>query len=263
MKETNLFKLFPFIIIAIILIAVFFVNNKKEPLVEQIEDIPTENLSNIPLATNLQNIDIIDTINTYSTSSDVVEIRQGSLEKLDEIKKAQPLLIYNEKENTEEIIVLAKSYGVGMIGFNLEDAKMSCEQLAQKEKEAYTLAKENGLFFVFAPIALHVEKCGFELAKNADAIAIQLRNYQLRDNFEELVTEIIDNIKQSNPNIKIWIQLDVNPRDPNNPEVRKGISSEEVLREIEVLEEYVDLVSIFYPTNDISVVKEVYTDLRK
>lgn len=150
-----------------------------------------------------------------------------------------------------------------MIGYNLEDAHMTLDELVEKEKAAYALAKENDLFFVFAPLAIHVEKYGADLAKNADAIAIQLRNYQLGENFSDKVKDISSNIRSSNPDIEIWVQLDVNVRVAGKQNIRQGLSGQEIIDQINQIKDYVDLISIYYPRNDASVVREVFVELRK
>src|SRR4030066_703214 len=149
-----------------------------------------------------------------------------------------------------------------MIGYNLEDAQMTSDELVEKEKAAYTIAKENGLFFIFAPLAIHAEKYGADLAKNADAIAIQLRNYQLMENFTDKVKDIATNIRSSNPDIEVWVQLDVNARVQGKQDIRQSLSSQEIIDQINQIKNYVALISINYLRNDASVAQEVFAELR-
>lgn len=173
------------------------------------------------------------------------------------------MLIYGKNNDQTESFNLAKKYGIQIIGYNLEDSAITREDLVKKEIEAYTLAKQNGLFYAFAPLAIHAEKYGADLAKNADAVAIQLRNYQLQTDFQKKVREMVANIKNSNPKVEVWVQLDVNPRIPGNQNQRKSLSSEEMLQEIKLIENDVDLIDIYYPPNDASVVNEIFTELRR
>jgi hypothetical protein len=202
-------------------------------------------------------------LNKYAKANDVIEVRAGELDKLSSIKTGTPLLIYGKNDNQVESFSLAKKYGIMIIGYNLEDSKITREELIEKEKAAYTLAKENGLFYVFCPLAIHAEKYGADLAKNADAVVIQLRNYQLMEDFADKVKEMAANTRSINPNVEVWVQLDVNPRAPGNSNKHQSLNSEKMLQQIKLIENDVDLIAIYYPPKDALVVSEVFTLLRK
>ncbi|OGM08735.1 hypothetical protein A2W13_00875 [Candidatus Woesebacteria bacterium RBG_16_36_11] len=263
MKKFNLTKILLLLAITsasiIILFEVThpFLNTSKVGLVS------TGNSYSVRLATNISNDGMVAVLNKYAKLDDVIEVRAGEIDKLNSVQNGSPLLIYGKNDDQTKAFSLAKEYGIKMIGYNLEDAQMTSDELVEKEKAAYTIAKENGLFFIFAPLAIHAEKYGADLAKNADAIAIQLRNYQLMENFTDKVKDIATNIRSSNPDIEIWVQLDVNARVQGNQNTRQSLSRQEIIEEINQIQDYVDLISIYYPRNDASVAQEVFAELRK
>lgn len=261
--KKSAFNLALLMLALIILVVLFFIiktgQNDKKPV-----DVSSAKSSkSVRLATNLQDKSLIEILNQYAKPDDVIEIRAREIDKLSLITTGTPLLIYGKNDNQIESFNLAKKYGVKIIGHNLEDSKISREELVEKEKEAYELAKKNGLTYVFAPLAIHAEKYGADLAKNADAVVIQLRNYQLQENFAEKVKQMAANIKDSNPSTEVWVQLDVNPRVPGNPNKRQSLQSEEMLQQVKLIENEVDLISIYYSPNDSSVARETFIKLRQ
>src|SRR4030065_2386746 len=194
MKNNNLIKIFLFIILILILFLFIRQTNKKSTLDPNLSN-PTapDKPSSIRIATNLQNENIVDTLNKYANADDIIEVRAREVNKLNSIKIGKPLLIYGKNDDQQESFKTAILNNIKIIGYNLEDARISKDELVNKEKEAYEVAKENGLFYVFAPLAIHAEKYGAELGQNADAVVIQLRNYQLMDNFSEKVKEMSEN----------------------------------------------------------------------
>lgn len=273
MKNFNQNKTWLFLAITTTIIVLFVVVIYPSLNTDTVDLVSTENSQdesdddnnndNVRLATNVSNNDMVTVLNKYAKPNDVIEVRAGEIEKLNSIQNGIPLLIYGKNDDQSKVYSLIKPYEIKMIGYNLENAQMTLEELVEKEKAAFMLAKENDLFFIFAPLAIHAEKYGAELAKNADAIAIQLRNYQLMENFADKVKEMSLNIRSSNPDIEVWVQLDVNARIGRDPNMRQSLSSQEILDQINQIKEYVDLISIFYPPNDSSVVQEVFTELRK
>lgn len=262
MEKINLNKAWLLLAIALVIILLLgvtylFFNAGKVGLV------PTGNSDNVRLATSVSNDDMVAVLDKYAKPDDVIEVRSGDIGKLDPIQNGSPLLIYGKNDNQSEMYSLAKEKGLKMIGYNLEGVQMTLDELVQKEKAAYMLAKENDLFFVFAPLAVHAEKYGADLAKNADAIAVQLRNYQLEENFADKVKDISSNIRSSNPDIEVWVQLDVNPRVQRKQNMRQSLSSQEIIDQINQIRDYVDLISIYYPRDDASVAQKVFIELRK
>lgn len=256
MKKFEFFILF-FIASIIFLSASLLLKTRKN------SDAPNSKSNIYKLSTNIQNDDIIEVLNRYIAKNDIFEIRARHLDKLNLIKSGTPAFIYGKNDNQTDSFELAKKYGIKIIIYNLEDLKISYEELIEKEKLANELSKTHNLFYVFAPLAIHAEKYGADLAKNADAIAIQLRNYQLMDNFAQRVSEMSEEIRHSNPKVEVWVQLDVNPYISVGSSKRRSLSSGEILNEIKSIENYVDLISIYYPPDNISVVSEIFAELRK
>jgi len=261
--KKNIFILVLVTIIIILLSFIFLEIKTEQNNINHNNNYSRVTSDSIRLSTNIQDNTLIDILNKYAKSDDIIEIRAREIEKLDLIKKGAPMLIYGKNDNQTESFNLAKKYGVEIIGYNLEDSKITKDELIEKEKENYTLAKNEGFFYAFAPLAIHAEKYGADLAKNADAVVIQLRNYQLMDNFADKVKDMTDNIKNSNPDVEVWVQLDVNPRIPGNNKERQSLNIQELLNQIELIQNYVDLISLYYPPNDSTVIIEVFRQLRQ
>ena len=81
--------------------------------------------------------------------------------------------------------------------------------------------------------------------------------------FATKVKGIVAALKQSNPSVEVWIQLDVNPRIPDTQGQKKSITADEMIREINLISDQVEVIDIFYPRNDLSVVEAVITRLRQ
>ena len=83
------------------------------------------------------------------------------------------------------------------------------------------------------------------------------------ENFPEKVEELVSGIKKSNPEVKVWVQLDINPRVPESKKDHQSLSSEEIVKQISEINEFVDLVALYYPPGQSQVVQQVITKLRK
>jgi len=93
--------------------------------------------------------------------------------------------------------------------------------------------------------------------KDQKVIRIELRDKG------KVISEMSEEIRHSNPKVEVWVQLDVNPYISVGSSKRRSLSSDEILNEIKSIENYVDLISIYYPPDNISVVSEIFAELRK
>jgi hypothetical protein len=67
---------------------------------------------------------------------------------------------------------------------------------------------------------------------------------------------LIDGIKSANPNVKVWVQVSVNP--PH----KQQILPEEVIHDIQLVADSADLIWIFFAPNKVNVMEEVFKNLR-
>lgn len=235
-----------------------FLEREKERITKPASAVTT---GSARLAIPAQDKDIIEIFNRYANSDDVIQVRPKGIGNLSLVQTGIPILIFDKHDDLTKIIELAKENGIEVIGYNLEDVKLSKEQLLKQEKEVYKLAKENGLKYIFAPLARHVVDWGADLAKNADGIAIQLRNFQLQKDFEERVEKLIAEMRASNPEIEIRAQLDTVPNVPEDPRQRRQLSVKELLKQVRVVENKVDVLS-FFSRDEVLIIEEVFKELR-
>jgi hypothetical protein len=220
----------------------------------------------IKLSTNPLNPAIIEIFNKYADSEDIIGVRPEKIDILNSFKTGKPMLVFGKRDDPEEMIDLAKQKGIKTIGYNYENSRITKEELLEQQIKVYQLTKENGLKYVFGPLAIHVVRYGAELAENTDAIMIQLRNFQLQDDFEKEVESLITEMKRVNPEIEIWVQIDVTPNLPKDSEKAQPTqvkqTTEELLRQIEAIEDQVDVVSIWYDRDELEVTEEIFKEMR-
>jgi len=214
---------------------------------------PDFNKDNIIISLPLFDKSFIKRFNSFLTENDRVEVRSKNIEFLNEINNGVPVLLFGKKDDPEEIIKLAKKLGIKKVGYNLEKLSLSKQQLLDKQKEVYLLAQKNNLEYSFGPMAIHILKYNKEpdLAVNSDGVMIQLRNFQLQQDFPKQVKQIVENLKKANPDMEIQVQIDISPNDPST---RKAVllSKDVLIKQIEMLknEVEIDLVSFWVTPND-------------
>jgi hypothetical protein len=262
MKKSVIFR---FLVIALLVLSVGCtkINNRQNDIVTPPLPPGTKYPTEVRLATNIQNADIIPILNKYARPTDIIEVRKIHLPNLASMQAGTILYMYGKNDDQTEAFQLAKEHNIKIIAFNLEDAAMTKEELVAKETQAYELAKAENLTYGFAPLAIHCLRYGSDLAQHADIIAIQLRNWQLMSNFSDEVRAITSKMRAANPNIEIWGQLDVNPRIPGTSDQRQSIDSDEIIREINLIKDDIDVMDIYYPPKDATVAGEVFIKLRQ
>ena len=143
---------------------------------ESVTPTSTTTSGSFRLATSLGNSQIVGVISKYFQPDDIIDVRSTDLGSLTTTLPGKPMLIYGKNDSESEALQQASQYHLTMIGYNLEQASLSQEELVEKESAAYAKAKAAGLFFIFAPLAIHVEKYGAVLSPHADAFVLQARN---------------------------------------------------------------------------------------
>ncbi len=154
------------------------------------------------------------------------------------------------------IISEAKAIGITMLGYNLEKA-LPKEDLISKEREMQRIAGENDLLFAFGPTLLKLERYYDDFARYADVIILQSQRYQTTEEYEERVEGLIERIRADNPEVKVWVQVSVNP-----PE-KRDVTPDEVLSDIPLVADKADLILIFFRPKTASVMEEVFKRLRQ
>ncbi len=96
---------------------------------------PTVAVKDTRLGIPAQNKDVIEFFNRYADSDDIIQFRRKNIDLLDSVKTGNPILIFGRGDNPTEIIELAKQKGIKTIGYNLEDVKLTKEELIEQEKK--------------------------------------------------------------------------------------------------------------------------------
>jgi hypothetical protein len=149
----------------------------------------------------------------------------------------------------------AKSSGVTILGYDLEEA-IPKEELISREEEMQTAAGKNELLYVFGPTLLKLENFYDDFARHADAILLQSQHYQTNQEYEDQVEGLIEKIKSSNPDVQVWVQVSVNPR------ANRNITADEVIDEIQLIADRADLIWIYYVPKSAPTMEEIFKKLR-
>jgi hypothetical protein len=221
---------------------------------------PAEETLSIPLANGIWDADNVTVFNRYAREQDVIAARTPFLDLLGdvEIGHKMVLLAPRDEEGTDipSVIAEAKTKGVTMLGYNLETA-LPKEDLVSKEKEMQSVAGAHGLQYAFAPTLLKLTKHYDDFVRHADIIVLQSQRFQTRGDYEERVEELIAKIRSANPEVKVWVQVSVNP-----PE-KRSVTPDEVIDNIQRIADQADLIWIFFAPKRASVMEEVFKRLRQ
>jgi len=214
----------------------------------------------IPLAIGIQDSDNVAFFNRYAREQDVIAARSAFMDLLKDVEIGQKMLMLSPRDepltDVGPLISEAKAIGITMLGYNLETALMR-EELVGGEIEMQRLANENELSYAFGPTLLKLSQYYDDFARHADILVLQSQRYQTTPEYEATVEELIDKIKSVNPEVKVWVQVSVNP--PEKPDV----TLEEVIRDIQLVADKADLIWIYFGPNTAPMMEEVFRRLRQ
>lgn len=217
----------------------------------------------LPIAIDAWDSDTIEFFNRYARDSDYAGAGFSRIDLLDAVEIGEKLLVFGELrvEDPREMVSLAQERGIGIMVYCLEMA-LPKEELVDREKAVYELAKGNGLLFAFSPTVVDLEKYYADFAQYTDVVILQSQRYQLQEDYEEVVEGLIGRIKSVNPDVKVWVRISVRPPDPKTRQ-RVDLSADQVIDHIRLIEDKADAASILYLPRDPSVMKEVFRRLRE
>ncbi|HEC95127.1 MAG TPA: hypothetical protein ENI45_04085 [Thermoplasmatales archaeon] len=211
----------------------------------------------VPLGVGIMHPSHIGFLNQRMREYDIVAVRPHYIDFLEEIETGQKTLVFGAEDfgNISFLIDEAKERGVQIIGYNLE-GPYSMEEMVQQEQTVYQMVKSRNLTFMFGPTLLNLERYYADFTPYTDIIVFQSQHYQTRDNYRDLVVDLICRIKSVNPEVKVWVQVSVNP--PESPE----ITVEEVVANIYGISDVADGVWIYYHSSRWEVTQRVLRILR-
>ncbi len=220
---------------------------------------PGETLE-IPLGIGIYEADNVAFFNRYAGEQDVILARPPLMHLLNDVEIGKKKLLFAPRDepltDVGTIISEAKAIGITMLGYNLEKA-LPKEDLISKEREMQRIAGENDLLFAFGPTLLKLERYYDDFARYADVIILQSQRYQTTEEYEERVEGLIERIRADNPEVKVWVQVSVNP-----PE-KRDVTPDEVLSDIPLVADKADLILIFFRPKTAPVMEEVFKRLRQ
>ena len=220
---------------------------------------PKGEVLDIPLGMGVYNAENVEVFNRYAREQDVVAARPPDLYLLEKVERGRKNLVFAPRDepltDVQSVISEAKSLGVTILGYDLEEAAPK-EDLISKEEEMQANADENEMLYVFGPTLLKLERFYDDFARHADIILLQSQHYQTTDAYEDKVEGLIEKIRTSNPDVQIWVQVSVNPR------ADRRISPDEVVREIALIADQADLIWIYYVPKSAPAMEEVLKRLR-
>ena len=222
------------------------------------ESYVTSNKHDIPMGFGVWTIDNVDFFNKYAKDQDVIGVWPVTIDLLDYVHVGKKAFVFFDTENLSNRVIQAKEAGAEIIVYNLE-ADISKEELISKEKEVYQLAKENEMIFIFIPRLIVLEQHYKDFVQHTDVIGIQTQNYMTLENYEEIVEDRIDKIREANPYVEVLIQVSVNP--PNNRYITAG----KVIDHINVIKDKADEIDIWYDQSRpdrVSVMEKVFKNFR-
>ncbi len=234
----------------------------NSPLIKQPPPKPPADSSTFRLSTPLMYPDIIPIFNQYADPQDSVEVKPKNIDQLSLVQTENKVLIFNQHQDPEQMIKLALQHQIPYIGYNLEDVKLSKDQLINQQKQIFELAKQNNLKYIFVPLARHMIEYGPDLAPHADALLLQLRNLQLTPDFQETVNQALLAIKKANPNLEIWAQIDTAPHQPKtspkDPTTKVPQTSQALIEQINQIKDNLDVLTFWYGPDKLNIIKDIF-----
>jgi len=211
-----------------------------------------------PLGVGLWDDSLIDFLNQKMGENDVIAARLPLAYLLDQLRVGRKKVVIPNIETdkrAEKLFQRLSARGVTLLGLNLE-APIPKEELVEKEEAVYQLAQKYNMTFLFGPTLPNLERYYADFAKHADVLVLQSQRYQGREDYEEKVEDLITKIKKVNPGIEVWVQVSV--YDPRN----RRMSSDEVIKHINLIADKADLVFLFYISQTQNRLKEVIEEFR-
>ena len=221
---------------------------------------PTGETLDIPLGIGLYNSDNVAFFNRYAREHDAVFARPPNMDLLNDVKIGQKTLLFAPRDepltDVETVISKAKAIGATILGYNVETVLIP-EEIVRKEMELQQYAAENDLLYAFGPLLVKLERHYDDFARYADVIVLQSQRYQTTEEYEERVEELIEKIKSVNPEVKVWVQVSV------NPPKKRHVTPDEVISDIQLIADKADLIVIYYAPKTAPVMEEVFKRLRQ
>lgn len=214
----------------------------------------------IPLGIGIWDSENVAFFNRYAREQDVIGARPPYLDLLDDVEVGQRMFFVGGRDepftDIGSMISEARAIGVTMLGYNLETA-LPREELTAKEMQLQQIASDNDLVYAFGPTLAKLERYYEDFGRYADVLILQSQRYQTMAEYEEVVEELIERIRSTNPEVKVWVQVSVNP-----PQKRE-ITPDEVIQHVELIADKADLIWIYFAPQRAPVMEEVFRRLRQ
>lgn len=155
------------------------------------------------------------------------------------------------------ILAETKSRGILLVAYDLEGhLGLSIDEIVSREEAMYQIASQHGLTFMFGTRQRAIERHYEEFVSHTDALVLQTQHYQMLSNYQAIVTNLVEDIRQTKPELMIWVQVSVNPDE--NPQ----ITAEEVLEDIYQIKDIADGIFIYYEPERWEVARQVLEQIR-
>ncbi len=226
---------------------------------------PVNDLQNVPIGLVLRGPaeNEIEFLNQHLLENDLV--LQGlfrgesDLALLDQITACQRGvgLPANFEGDPSPLLAQAKAKGILLVAYDLEGhLGLSIDEIVARQEAMYGIVSRYDLTFMFGTRMRAIERHYEAFVPYTDAIVVQAQNYQGRDDYQTLVTDLVNAIREAKPGIMVWVQVSVNPTE--NPQ----ITAQEVLEDIYQITEVADGIFIYYEPERWQVARQVIEQLR-
>ena len=245
MKKSLLLTFFGYFLIAHVAIAQF-----------QMPVVNLQAAKNVPLAVFLGDSVNLEFLDKTLRQNDLVVVGPQALTLLAGVTTARKGLFFSEQDYSQAafLIVQAKTLGASLIGF-APDGQMVRDELLARIKAVADIVRNEALKFLLVPKIGDLEKYPM-LFVRANALLFPSQKFQTQPNYRSAVGVWIARIKKANPEIRVWVQVSVNPSQ------NAALKPEEVLRNIAAIADVADGVLLSYNTMSWDVAKAVILKLR-
>ncbi len=214
-------------------------------------------IRSIPLGVGVWDSVTLDFLNKALGPNDIIAYRPQNEGLMSAPTTARKMLVFGDQDYGQAATLIqdAKTMGAALIGFNLE-GQLTREELLEKAREVGKLVKEADLRYMFGPKVADLEKYFPALSRIANILLFQSQNFQTQPNYKQTLGMAIARIKKMNPNVRVWVQVSVNP--PGN----RTLTVEQVLKNIAAVADMADGIFLFYNPTRWDVAKDVIIKLR-
>ena len=211
---------------------------------------------NVPLAVFLGDSANLEFLDKTLRQNDLVVVGPQALTLLTGVTTARKGFFFSEQDYSQAVslIVQAKTWGASLIGF-APDGQMVRDELLARIKAVADIVRNEALKFLLAPKIGDLEKYPM-LFTRANTLLFPSQKFQTQANYKSAVGVWIARIKKTNPSIRIWVQVSVNPSQ------NVALKPEQVLRNIAAIADVADGVLLSYNTMSWDVAKAVILKLR-